>query len=187
LTQTPHERYRAIGFKTKLKDALDLAGLAKLLREVGARVILLQRHNSIKSVVSWFNSERLYEASGDWNLYSKRDRLPPATIDVVKFRRRLKQVEDRKRELESYVRNLELPTLSSYYEDLLMDQQVALGRVFSFLGVQPEPVLARSIKNTSDDLREAVSNIDELRSHYVGTPYEQMFDELPMSEHDAVQ
>ena len=36
-------------------------------------------------------------------------------------------------------------------------------------------------KNINDDLREAVSNFDELRSHYVGTPYEQMFDEVLVS------
>ena len=36
-------------------------------------------------------------------------------------------------------------------------------------------------KNTNDDLREAVSNFDELRSHYIGTPYEQMFDEVLVS------
>jgi hypothetical protein len=49
------------------------------------------------------------------------------------------------------------------------------------LGVRSEPVQGAFIKNTSDDLREAVSNIDQLRFYYIGTPYEQMFDEVLVS------
>jgi hypothetical protein len=65
---------------------------------------------------------------------------------------------------------------------LLDDQRATLECVFSFLGVQYHPVQGRSIKNTNDNLREVVSNFDELLSYYVGTPYEQMFDEIPVSE-----
>ncbi len=36
----------------------------------------------------------------------------------------------------------------------------------------------KCIKNTSDDLRKVIMNFDELRSHYIGTPFELMFDEV---------
>jgi LPS sulfotransferase NodH len=180
-TQSPHARYPAVGFKTKLGDVKDPEGFSKLLRDLGARIILLQRRNSIKHVVSQLNAQRIHDATGRWNLWNEEDRLPPATIDVAEFERRLERVEKKKRTLESYAKTLELPTLWLNYEDLLVDQRATLERVFSFLGVQSEPVQGGSIKNTSDDLREAVSNFDELRSRYVGTPYEQMFDEVLVS------
>ena len=181
LTQPPYGWHPAVGFKTKFKVVKDPEGLAKLLRELGARIIVMQRRNSIKQVMSWLNAQRIHGATGYWNLYNKEDRLPPATIDVAEFDRRLEQVEKEKRALESYAKNMELPTLLLYYEDLLVDQRATLERVFSFLGVRFEPVQGGAIKNTSDDLREAVSNFDELRSHYVGTPYGQMFDEVLVS------
>jgi hypothetical protein len=181
LTQPPHGEYSAVGFKTKLKDVRDPEGFAKLLREAEARIIFLQRRNSIKHVVSRFNSYRLHGVTKHWNLYNEEDRLPPATIDLMWFSGNLQEIEEEKRELEGYVKNLGLPTLSLCYEDLLVEQRASLERVFSFLGVRFEPVRGRCIKNTNDDLREAVSNFDELRSHYIGTPYEQMFDEVLVS------
>jgi LPS sulfotransferase NodH len=177
-TQSPQGGYTAVGFKTKLGKVKDREGFAELLGEMGASLILLQRRNIVKHVVSWVNSERIYDVTGYWNLWNEENRLPPTIIDVAKFDRKLEQVEKGKRALESYAKDMELPTLWLYYEDLLVDRQAALERVFSFLEVRFEPVQGGSIKNTSDDLREALSNFDELRSHYSGTPYEQMFDEV---------
>jgi hypothetical protein len=180
-TRSPYARHPAVGFKTKLGDVTDREGFAELLGELGARIIALQRRNNVKQVVSRVNSERIYDATGYWNLWNEEDRLPPATIEVAEFSRRLERLEEQKHRLESYVKSLELPTLWSDYEDLLVDQRATFDQVFSFLGVRIQPVQGRSIKNTSDDLREAVSNFDELRSHYVGTSYEQMFDEVLVS------
>jgi hypothetical protein len=80
------------------------------------------------------------------------------------------------------VEDLVLPTLRLYYEDLLIDERTIFARVLSFLEVQPKPLQGGTLKNTSDDLREAISNFDELRSHYLGTPYEQMLDEVLISK-----
>jgi hypothetical protein len=40
------------------------------------------------------------------------------------------------------------------------------------------PLQAKTLKNTRDDLREAVSNLDELQAHYAGTIYADMFTEV---------
>jgi hypothetical protein len=181
LTQPPYGYHPAVGFKTKLSVVKDPEELANLLRVLGARIIVMQRRNSIKHAVSWFNAHRIHDATGYWNLYNEENRLPLATIDVAEFDRWLKQVEIEKHELESYAKSMQLPTLYLYYENLLVDQRETLEQVFSFLGVRSEPVQSGTCKNTSDDLREAVSNFDELRSRYVGTPYEQMFDEVLVS------
>jgi hypothetical protein len=181
LTQPPYGYHPSVGFKTKLEVVENPEVLARLLRELGARIIVLQRRNSIKHVVSQLNSHRIHDVTGYWNLYKTEDRLPPATIDVAEFDRRLGQIEKEKHALETYASNLELPTLFLHYEDLLVDLRATLAEVFSFLRVRFEPTQSKCYKNTSDDLREALSNFDELRSHYIGTPYEQMFDEVLVS------
>jgi len=170
--------YRAIGFKIKLHDVGDPKGFAELLKEKRVYIIHLSRRNLVKQVVSFFKALQLYSNTGDWNLYKDEERLAALTIDPGEFRTRLEQEEERRRVLREYVMRLELPTLSLYYEDLLIDKRNTIDLALSFLGVQLRSVEGEALKNTSDDLRQALGNFDELRSLYTGTPYETMFDEV---------
>jgi hypothetical protein len=172
-------RHAAIGFKTKLMDVLDPDGLAKLLKQMQLRTILLQRRNRVKLVVSWINSERLHLKKGKWQSYTEEDRPSvPFAIAVDDFQCRLETLEELTQRLKSYVSKLGLPTLSLYYEDLLLDGQKTFERIFSFLRVKPKAVHPRCIKTTSDDLREVIENFEELYSHYRETPCEEMFNEV---------
>ena len=121
---------------------------------------------------------RLKESTGDWNLYKTEDSLSSIDIDIDQFNSWLKRVEEINLKLLNYVNNLELPTLSLYYEDLLIDESTTLKQVCSFLGVEYKHVKGKCMKSTNDDLRNVIINFDELRSHYIGTPYEPMFDEV---------
>ena len=170
-------RHRAIGFKTKLVDVLDREGFAKVLCQRGVKVIHLQRRNSIKAVVSTLNARRQWEVSGNWNLHSEVTRLPAFTVDPTEFARLLKEREELNRDLENYVQTLELPTLRLWYEDLLWDRDSFLRETLDFLNVPVRRLEATTLKNTKDDLRQAITNFDELRASYEGTPYESMFDE----------
>ena len=170
--------YDVIGFKTKTKDICDPEGLAQVLKENEARVILLRRRNRIKLLVSLRNAMRLNEATGDWNLYDESDRLATLHIEVGEFKEWLERNEKASRKLNDYARGLGLPVLELHYEDLLTDNQGAFGRVCEFLGVDHEPLEAGTKKNTSDDLREVIENFEELKTAFAGTPYEAMFDEV---------
>ena len=178
LSAPPDAPCRAFGFKAKAVDLFDPGAFAEVLRDVHARVIALHRRNVVKWTVSWFTSDRLNEATGDWNLYREHDRLPPFAIDAAIFEERLAYVETAARALRTFVAGLELPTLSLYYEDLLADQAEFLRLAQTFLGVEPRPLAGRSIKNTPEDLSVIVLNIAELRAHYAGTRYEAMFDDV---------
>jgi LPS sulfotransferase NodH len=167
----------AIGFKTKLVDVLDPEGFAEVLRATRSRVLQMQRRNHVKAVVSRINARRLHASSGNWNLYHEEDRLPPLAIDVEEFERDLQERAQAERELESYVARLRLPALRLVYEDLLGDREGTLQKVFSFLGLRPMRLQEKTLKHTSDDLRQAVLNFDDLRARYAGTAYEPMFDE----------
>lgn len=178
LADPPEEDVRALGFKTKLRDVLDPEATAWLLREIDASVILLLRRNRIKHLVSVFNAMRLHEETGEWNLYEDGRSLAALHIDPERFDQWLQAREQQREELDAYVRTLPLPTLRLVYEDLLLDESAVFAELFDFLGVEPRPVEGEARKATSDDLREALANFEELRTRYEGTRYEEMFDEV---------
>lgn len=169
---------RALGFKTKIMDILDPEGFAQLLHAKRCRIIQLHRRNTVKAAISTINAKRLHEASGTWNLLREEDRQPPTAIDPEELDRLLRLREQWDRDLEAYAARLDLPKLALTYEELLLDENAFLQRVFNFLEVKPGPVRPRTLKNTSDNLREAILNFDELRARYAHTRYAPMFDEV---------
>ncbi len=171
-------RYKAVGFKTKLVDVLDKNAFVKLLIEKKARIIQMQRRNQVKAVVSRINAKRLHDVTGNWNLYDEKERLPAFEIDPELFHQYLLERIQADEELINFTKELKLPTLKIVYEDLLINRDEVLSFVFDFLGVDSFPVQGKTLKNTSDDLREVVLNFEQLRSKYRGTPFEHMFDEV---------
>jgi len=171
-------RQKAVGFKTKLKDVLDIDAFTELLNEKGVHIIQMHRRNVIKAAVSVINARRLHEKTGVWNLRQESDRLPPATIDLDEFDHLVQQREMLDQELAAYVSQFQLPRLQVCYEDLLVDRDGVLRQIFDFIGVDWFDVQGSTKKNTGDDLREAIANYDDLRARYAGTRYEEMFDEV---------
>lgn len=171
-------RDKAIGFKTKLKDVLDLDGFTQLLCDKQVHIIHMQRQNVVKAVVSKINAKRLHDKTGNWNLYKDSDRLPPALIDLNEFEELIQEREALDQELNEYVAQLDLPKINICYEDMLQDRDAVLKQVFQFLNVKWFAVKSKTKKNTSDDLRDVIENYDELRAYCEGTRYEEMFDEV---------
>lgn len=174
-------RDKAMGFKTKLKDVLDLEAFTQLLHEKQVHVIHMQRRNVIKAVVSKINAKRLHDKTGNWNLYNESDRLPPAVLDVGEFDALVQEREALDRELANYVATLKLPVLAVCYEDLLQNRDNILAQIFNFLNAKSIAVTGKTKKNTRDDLREVIENYDALYTHYAGTRYESMFEEVLMA------
>ena len=171
------DQYRAVGFKTKRKDILRKQELAQWLRDNQVKIILLRRRNRVKRMVSVMNGLRLKEETGDWNLYRDKDQRGAIEIDVERFDQWLKRDEERLQLLVDYASSLELPTLSICYEELLTSADTIIERICEFLGVAYRTLEGDCLKNTSDDLSEAVVNFKELKNHFSGTLYEDMFDE----------
>ena len=171
-------RKGAIGFKTKLVDVLDKEGFRRVLNQRRCHIIQMTRNNIVKAVISRINARRLYEATGYWNLYKEEQRMPPLIIDLDEFDQFLKEREEAIKELNEFTGALELPKTEIVYEDLLQDKDIVLERLYAFLNIEPKAVESKPLKHTSDDLREAVDNFDELRAKYAGTKYKAMFDEV---------
>ena len=101
---------------------LDKDAIAELLRRVDAKVILLSRLNVMKMIVSWFNSERLYEATGDWNQY-------PPGVAPEPLRDRFGEVRSAtgagaawQSAPRGVCASLKLPKMQVCYEDLLTNR-----------------------------------------------------------------
>lgn len=168
----------ALGFKTKLVDVLDMDGFTSLLHRKHCRIIQMRRRNMVKAVVSRINARRLFEASGNWNLYKESDRLPPLDIDPLQFDQYLEERRQADQALDDYTAGLSLPKIKVEYEDLLVNRDRVMKELFDFIGVRPQELKGKTLKNTQDNLREVVLNFDDLRARYVGTVYEPMFDEV---------
>ena len=166
------------GFKTKIRDVIDPDGFADLIRDLDCKIIHLRRKNLVKLTVSSYNSVRLKKRTGDWNAYDESERLSRATFDPDLFESWLHNSAQRAAEEKTWVKELAQPTLTLYYEDFLIDRESYFDRIFRFLGVRSIPVGGKAKKATSDDLRNALSNFDELVARYEGTEYEPMFYEV---------
>lgn len=171
-------RAKAVGILTKFPDIVDPDRTADLLRDLGTRVVSLERRNHVKTAVSIIRARRLKDATGRWNKYSTDTELEAFDIDPDDLERRLERSRARKAATAEFAVELGLPLMRLTYEELLTDADASFARVFEFLGVAPMTVTSNSLKVTSDDLRDSVKNFDELRARYVGTELEPMFDEV---------
>lgn len=171
-------RHRVRGFNTKPHHLEDPDAFGRLLQQKHCKILHMQRRNRVKTVISVLNGQRLHDKTGMWGRFDKSVQLPPLTVDFEEFENGLQWREEWDRKLGDYIRSLQLPTLPMYYEDLCQDKDAFLERVFSFLDVKPWPVESATLKITNDDLSKAIANFDELRARYVGTQYEDMFDEV---------
>jgi hypothetical protein len=83
--------------------------------------------------------------------------------------------------LDAFVTYLGAPTLRLEYEDLVRDRTAWFASVCRFLGLPPAEPTSSLGKNTPDDLRAVLVNVDVLRARYEGTPYAPQFDEVTVS------
>lgn len=167
----------ARGFKIKWLHLLDPAGFAHLLKDEQARVICLRRWNVVRQAISHFRALELAAKSGRWNVYEGIRGLGPIHIDPDRFHEKVRAFDRRNHEMAAYAVDLEVPTLLVSYEDLLMRHDRTMELLQGFLGVPSKPLQGDTKKHTSDDLREAVANIDQLAARMDGTLYARMFDQ----------
>ena len=160
------QQVTAIGFKTKVKDVHDLDAFLSYLQTHEFRIIHLTRTNQLKFVVSIVRANMLRQRTGTSNLiFHDQHPLGPTAIPVADFAKARKRLR-RQMRLERIVKRLQLPTLKMVYEDLLENEQAELNRAFEFLGVRPASTSGKTLKNTPQDIRSAVTNLDEIIDHF---------------------
>lgn len=173
---------RAAGFKCKFRDISDFDAFRDLLHEVDAKIIYLYRENTVKRVVSMLNAIRLEEKTGWWNLHKEENRTGPFEINPEEFDQRLQRMTTTRTQTQNLIEGLKLPVLTLKYEDILVDVDDVRRKAFSYLGVSQVQTEGNPLKATSDDLRQVITNFEDLRARYVGTEYEPMFDEVLVAD-----
>lgn len=177
-TQNFDSSLEAVGFKTKLSDVLDPREFQIILRDLNCRVVHLVRLNVVKQVISMMRGELIFETTGKWNIYNPDEAIPAISLDVDNFLIRLRKTELRRKKLYDFVREIDLPVLRIYYEQLLVQPDPTFRRILRFLDVSEQELRAQTQKNTNDDLRMIVSNFTELRACVTEQRYQSMFDEV---------
>jgi len=181
LTRPLLGRYKAVGFKTKLRILTDPVGFSRLLHELDARVIHLRRRNRVKEALSELLSNILKERVNDYNIYDPNQRLDPIHVNGREFNWTLRLREDLDSRLNDYISGFKLPILPLFYEDLLLGLEGELEKIFDFFGVKPRRTTSNMVKHTHEDLKKVILNFEEIKKSYLNTEYETMFDEVLLS------
>ena len=134
----------------------------KYLKENDFRVIHLTRKNQLKFIVSIVRAKQLRAETGTSNLiFQNQEAVGSTTISLVEFAKAKRRLRRRYR-LTRIVDRMKLPSLEIAYEDLLNDEQATLKQLWDFLDVRNVATVGKTRKNTPQDLRQAVSNLDEI-------------------------
>lgn len=167
----------AVGCKIKLRDISDPEQLLKYIEANDIKIVHMRRDNFIKQVVSSIRAMDLHKETGNYNLSAKQKDLRPDAypIPIRKFNATLLWLLDFVHKLDVYIATLKQPPYLLSYEELNNDMLGEVHKLCAVLNAEPHDFVTNLIKVTSDDLREAVSNHDDLARFYSGTQYEDMF------------
>lgn len=161
-----HRGSCAIGFKFNLGENETAA--QTVLRDPAVKKVLLNRRNRIKTYVSeriaietelWESYEE--SAAPGWKVRVERDAL---MAHITRNRQYYAEIERALADSEQTFFKIE-------YERLAPDSG-GLCELLSYLGCTPGVLTPGCSKRNPDDLREAISNFDELARHLQGTNLE---------------
>ncbi len=156
----------AVGFKTKMHAVHNLPAFTDYLHEHGFRIIHQVRSNDLKLIISVVRAKILRNNQGTSNLFEPNQKpVGPMEIPEPLFARAKKRLNV-SRSLQEYIDTLNLPKLVVRYEELLENEQRVLNQVWDFLEVGRVSTRGQTRKNTPEDIRQAVTNLDEILAHH---------------------
>lgn len=172
----------AVGFKTKLKDVLDLDVLKACIQDHDLVVFRMRRRDLLRLAISRINARRLHAATGRWNRRSGD--LPVSGVDVTvdELADALACSRDDVARLDDFIAAAGVVPCEIEYADILSEPAKVLARVQDVLGVPHRQLVSSVAKNTSQDLAAAVGNIEALRRELAGGEWASVFEVDPFSE-----
>ena len=160
-----HRGATRLGLRLSYEQARRWPRVLRWARARRVPVVHLVRANALKTLVSRATSQARRVHHTREPLEPVRVRIPPRAL-----LRRLRRLT---REVAAFRRTLEgSDHLEIVYEQLVGDPRDESQRLLSFLGVDPGVSLSSDyVKLNPDDLREVLSNHDEIRKALAGTPW----------------
>lgn len=163
----------AIGFKLMLSHCKSRPDVWDVTKSFAPRVILVTRRNVLKTLVS----RRAAASSGVYHISRS---LPVKTavtewsvravpLDPSTIIRDLDAIAGEPAEWRAMISSL--PHVEVVYEDYVRDQPAWNARLAEFLGVPSRDLHSDLKKISSDRLREAIANFDEVAAVLAGSRY----------------
>jgi LPS sulfotransferase NodH len=170
---------RVLGLKTKLADIDDPDHLAAQIKHHRPIVVLNRRHNYLKQAISYARmialKEQLKTRHGRSysNARSADDVVGKIEVDASAIQGWCKQFEELDHQLVSFANRLALGCTTLSYEEFSSDVDAVARKFERILGFSPcIPNKDVVFKNTPEDLREAITNYEDLATSIKGTKYE---------------
>lgn len=156
---------RALGFK--LNRGHTPAAFRAAFGDPGLRAIVLRRRNRLRT----FLSERIAEATGEWESYPGRPvRSEPLCVEV-----RAPEVLAHAAANQAYYQWLDAalraagqPRCDVAYEEL--DDPATHGRLLAFLGLEDRPLFGQTRRQGARDLCQSIRNFAQLAEELAATP-----------------
>ena len=170
-------RFEAVGFKIFAEHAVDHSSpdFFKSLRSQfpGLRVLHIQRPNYLDVLASWLMAQQ----TGEWFVPSDAEpagvaspTISASPDEAEAFFSRMESAD--RFFVETFFSGAYLPVT---YEDLSQDLQATCDGIFDFLGIKRSPVVPLIRKQIDRDIREVVSNYNQLARHFADTPFSRFF------------
>ena len=142
------------------------------------RVVHLLRRNQLRRLLSLKTAVE----TGKWTLWAENQPAGRGLDPPVKVELRLRYVQKaletfRVQRDEARQRLSALPQLDLFYEDLVGDFAVQMGRLQDFIGATRIDLPARTVKQGVGPLEERISNFAELKAGLAGTEYAWMLED----------
>lgn len=163
--------HACIGFKMTPEQHPSV--LHAVLRDPGIAKIVLRRDNLLRALVS----ERIAEITDEWEAYdddAPAQPRPRVRIERDELDRHVRQVETFYAGLTDALRDSGQAWLEVRYESLFDAEEQQ--RLCAFLGLSPQPLRARSIRQNPEPLERLLDNADALRRSLADTPLAHAFD-----------
>lgn len=137
-------------------------------------VVHLRRHNMLRTIVS-----REIAAQRDEWLQTRPQQTIPAdlrrvSLTVDQVRSGVERIQRLEREATD--RFEERPLLEACYEDLVSSPTHEFGRITDFIGVAAADPIGKTLQQNPEPLALLLTNYDELRAAFRGTPVEAWLD-----------
>jgi LPS sulfotransferase NodH len=146
----------------------------EIARDVDFRIIHLRRNNLLRRFLSHYIVKNITHLTWVVEGNALPD-VPPVTLDPHECQRDFETTQQREaefRELFARHRNFSIS-----YEELIAREPQKFAALLDFLGVSQWELTTPTKRFASDNLRSAIANFDELRSHFAGSPFGEFFEE----------
>jgi LPS sulfotransferase NodH len=153
--------------KTSVQSILNHSDFIKEINKFDAKVVFVNRKNIIKTAISVVKARRYSEwhatnfGAPSWATKAGRRLDEKLYVDVNNFIQTLKLLQGAVDTFAQYTTNL--IGLSVWYEDLQVDVDTQLTRVFEFIEIEKGPYKVNHLKAVPDDISLAVENLQELK------------------------